>query len=146
MLISNAWAQAAGGAPGGGDFISSLLPLVLIFVVFYFLLIRPQQKKQKDHQAKLQAVRRGDEVLTGGGIYGKVKKVIDDTQIEVELAEGVRVKIAKGTLMDVLSKTEPANDTAKPEGGEKKGLGKLFGGKDKSEEKSDDDSKTVEKN
>ena len=108
MLISQAWAQDAAGGAGGLDIIGSFLPLVLIFAIFYFLLIRPQQKKQKDHQAKIKAVRRGDRVLTGGGIYGTVTKVMDDTEIQVEIGEGMRVRVASATLMDVVAKPEPS--------------------------------------
>ncbi|WP_259779891.1 preprotein translocase subunit YajC [Aestuariispira ectoiniformans] len=127
MFISEAWAQTAGAA-GGGSLLTSMLPLALIFVVFYFLLIRPQQKKQKDHQNKLSSIRRGDKILTGGGFYGTVTKVIDDNELQVELAEGVKVRVAKQTVMDVLTKTEPANDTTAAQ--EKKGgLAGLFGGK-----------------
>lgn len=125
MLISSAWAQDIAG--GGDSAFGAFLPLILIFVVFYFLLIRPQQKKQKAQQAKLGAVRRGDKVLTGGGIYGLVTKVIDEKEIQVELAEGMRVRVATSTLLDVLSKTEPANDAGAPAA--KGGLmGGLFGG------------------
>ena len=109
MLISNAWAQAAGGAAGGGDFISSLLPLVLIFVVFYFLLIRPQQKKMKEHRAMVEALRRGDQVVTAGGLIGKVVKVKDEDEVEVELAEGIKVRVVQSTITTVLNKTEPAD-------------------------------------
>ncbi len=117
MLISPAWAQDAAGGAGGLDIIGSFLPLILIFAIFYFLLIRPQQKKQKDHQAKIKAVRRGDRVLTGGGIYGTVTKVMDETEIQVEIGEGMRVRVASGTLMDVIAKPEPA----KGGGGRKRG-------------------------
>lgn len=133
MFISEAWAQTA-GAGGGGDLLTSLLPLALIFVVFYFLLIRPQQKKQKEHQNKLGSIRRGDKILTGGGFYGTVTKVVSDTELQVELAEGVKVRVAKQTVMDVLSKTEPANDTESTE--KKGGLAGLFGGKAKDKEES----------
>ena len=126
-MISTAYAQAAGGA-AGGDMFGAFLPLILIFVVFYFLLIRPQQKKQKEHQGKLSNIRRGDKILTGGGFYGTVTKVISDTELQVELAEGVKVRVAKGTVMDVISKTEPANDE-KPEEEKKGGLGGFFGKK-----------------
>ncbi len=108
MLISPAYAQAGGG---GGFEITSLLPLVLIFVVFYFLLIRPQQKKMKDHKAMIAAVRRGDTVVTGGGIIGRVSKVVDDHEIVVEIAEGTKVRVAKGTLTEVRAKTEPVSDS-----------------------------------
>lgn len=107
MLISEAWAQGGGGL-GGGGLIQSILPLVLIFAVFYFLLIRPQQKKMKAHRDMLSSVRRGDKVLTGGGIFGTVTKVLNDNEITVEIAEGVRVRVARGTISEVLSKTEPA--------------------------------------
>ena len=127
MFISEAMAQTA-GAPGGGDLLTTFMPLVLIFAIFYFLLIRPQQKKQKQHQAKIAAVRRGDKIITGGGFYATVTKVISDTEVQVELAEGVKVKVATQTIMDVLSKTEPANDAA-PAEEKKSGLGGLFGKK-----------------
>ncbi|MTI10710.1 preprotein translocase subunit YajC [Curvivirga aplysinae] len=127
-MISSAYAQAAGGA-AGGDMFGAFLPLILIFVVFYFLLIRPQQKKQKAHQQKLSAVRRGDKIITGGGFYGTVTKIISDTEIQVEIAEGVKVKVASATIMDVLSKSEPANDAAPAAEEKKGGLGGLFGKK-----------------
>lgn len=82
----------------------SMLPLVAIFVVFYFLLIRPQQKKQKEHRAMITSVRRGDQVITGGGILGKVTKVVDDYAF-VEIAEGVRVRVLKSTIADIPSRT-----------------------------------------
>lgn len=106
MFVSPAYAQAAGGA--GGNVIAQFLPLVLIFAIMYFLLIRPQQKKAKDHQAMVQAVRRGDQVVTAGGLVGKVSKVRDETEVEVEIAEGVKVRVIKSTLANVISKTEPA--------------------------------------
>src|SRR3546814_3692144 len=106
MFISTAWAQGAGGG-GGGDIFSALLPLVLIFAVFYFLLIRPQPKKVKQHKEMLGQLRRGDKIVTGGGIYGTVTKVVSDTEVVAEVAEGVKVRIARGTIADVLSKPEP---------------------------------------
>ena len=106
MFISPAYAQTAG--VGGFD-IMSILPLILIFVVFYFLLIRPQQKKMKDHRAMIEAVRRGDSVVTGGGMVGKVTKVNDDGTAEVEIAEGVKIKVLKGTIAEVRSKGEPSD-------------------------------------
>ena len=105
MLISTAYAQA-GGAPGGDMFIQ-LMPLLLIFVVFWFFLIRPQQKKAKDHREMVANVRRGDQVVTGGGMLGKVTKVVDETTVQVELAENVRVKVISSTLSNVLSKGAP---------------------------------------
>ena len=84
------------------------LPLVLIFVVFYFLLIRPQQKKQKDHRAMLEAVRRGDRVVTGGGILATVSKVVSPEEVEVDLAPNVRVRVLRSTISTVLAKPDPA--------------------------------------
>ncbi|MCP4209305.1 MAG: preprotein translocase subunit YajC [Shimia sp.] len=90
------------------DQIGQFLPLILIFAIMYFLLIRPQQKKVKEHQAMVAAVRRGDQVVTQGGLIGKVSKVKDDNEVEVELAEGVKVRVVKSTIANVTSKTEPA--------------------------------------
>ena len=84
------------------------IPLILIFVIMYFLLIRPQQKKMKDHQQMVAALRRGDQVVTQGGLIGKVSKVKEDGEIEVEIATGVKVRVVKATIAQVLSKTEPA--------------------------------------
>ncbi len=127
MPISPAYAQSA----GGGDLFTGLLPLIIIFVVFYVLLIRPQQRKVKRHREMVEAVRRGDVVVTGGGIVGKVTKVGETDDITVEIAEGIRVQVVKGTLSDVRSKTEPvtggapaAARGAQPGGGL---LGSLFG-------------------
>ncbi|TDE40811.1 preprotein translocase subunit YajC [Antarcticimicrobium sediminis] len=88
--------------------IGQFLPLILIFAIMYFLLIRPQQKKVKDHQAMVSALRRGDQVVTQGGLIGKVSKVKDDNEIEVELAEGVKVRVVQSTIAQIISKTEPA--------------------------------------
>ena len=88
----------------------SLVPLILIFLIMYFLLIRPQQKKLKEHQAMVAALRRGDRVITQGGIVGKVTKVKDgDNEVEVEIAQGVNVRVIRGTIAQVLNKTEPAS-------------------------------------
>ena len=106
MFVTPAFAQAA--APGVGSALSSFVPLILIFFIMYFLLIRPQQKKLKDHRAMVEALRRGDQVVTGGGIVAKVTKVQEDGMVEAEIAEGVRVKILRSTIVQVLSKTEPA--------------------------------------
>ena len=114
MLISPAYAQAAAG--GGESGLVTLLPLVLIFVVFYFLLIRPQQKKVKQHKAMVGAVRRGDKVVTAGGLFATVTKVVDETELQVELAEGVRVRVVRGTISEVLSRTEPGQAKSKAGG------------------------------
>ncbi len=105
MFVTPAFAQAAGAGPGST--IASFLPLVLIFAIMYFLLIRPQQKKVKTHQAMVSALRRGDHVITQGGLIGKVSKVKDDNEVEVELAEGIKVRVVKSTIATVVSKTEP---------------------------------------
>jgi len=105
MFVTPAYAQSAGAA---GAF-TSLVPLILIFGIMYLLLIRPQQKKVKEHQKMVEGLRRGDQVITQGGLIGKVSKVKEDNEIEVELAENVRVRVVKSTVAQVLSKTEPAN-------------------------------------
>ena len=87
-----------------------LVPLILIFGIMYFLLIRPQQKKAKQHQAMVQAIRRGDQVVTQGGLIGKVSKVKDDNELEVEVSEGVKVRVVQSTISQVLNKTEPATE------------------------------------
>ena len=106
MFVTPAYAQAAGGA--GGAF-ASFVPLILIFAIMYFLLIRPQQKKVKEHQAMVEALRRGDQVVTAGGLVGKVTKVREDGEVEVEIASGVNVRVVKHTISAVRSKTEPAS-------------------------------------
>lgn len=102
----------ASAASSGGTtaFLIQMAPLLLIFVVFYVLLIRPQQNRMKLHAAKIAGAKRGDMVVTGGGLIGKVTKV-DETEIEIEIASGVKVKAVKTTLSDVLTPTvKPAND------------------------------------
>ncbi|MDB5487536.1 MAG: preprotein translocase subunit YajC [Reyranella sp.] len=140
MFISQAWAQGTGG--GSGDFLVQLFPLILIFVVFYFLLIRPQQAKVRAQREMLSGVKRGDRVVTGGGIIGLVTKVISDSEVQVELAEGVRVRIVKQTITDILTRGESvrgskdtSDDDDKPmlpppaPAAERKSLlGSLFGG------------------
>lgn len=101
LFVSVAHAQTAAGAEPSA--LSGFLPLILIFVLFYFLLIRPQQKKYKEHQEMIGAVKRGDNVVTGGGIHGKVTKV-EDGAIVVEIADGVEVKVERSTLANVLIK------------------------------------------
>jgi preprotein translocase subunit YajC len=113
MFISEAWAQGAGGA-GSGGLMQTIIMMVLIFGVFYFLMIRPQQKKVKAHREMISALRRGDRIVTAGGIYGAVTKVNNDSEVTVEIADGVRVRIARGTISEVVSRGEPAaNDTGK---------------------------------
>lgn len=105
MLATPAYAQAAVGGGAGG--LVGFVPILLIFVIMYFLMIRPQQKKLKDHKAMVSALRRGDQVVTSGGMIGKVVKVAD-AEIEVELAPNVKVRVIKSTIAQVTSKTEPA--------------------------------------
>ena len=104
-LITPAYAQ---GAPaGGGDVFLQLVPFVLIFIIMWFLIIRPQQRRVKEHQEMIKNVRRGDTVVTTGGILGKVSKVVDDNELEVEIADNVRVRLVRSMISDVRSKGEP---------------------------------------
>ena len=112
MLISPAYAQTAGSAADAGGYASliSFAPLLLIFIVFYFLMIRPQQTRMKALQQAVAAVKKGDSVVTAGGVMGKVTKV-EDAFVEVEIAPNVRVRVVKATLTDITSpNTKPAND------------------------------------
>src|SRR5215218_6986221 len=107
LVITPAFAQGLGGG-GSGDLVLQLVPFLLIFVIMYFLIIRPQQRRVKDHQEMIKNVRRGDTVVTTGGIIGKVTKVQEDSaDIEVDIAEGVRVKIARSGISEVRAKGEP---------------------------------------
>jgi len=90
--------------------IGSFIPLILIFVIMYFLMIRPQQQQRKQHQAMIEALRRGDQVITSGGFIGKITKVKDDEEIEVELADNVKVRVVRSTIVRVVNKTEPASE------------------------------------
>lgn len=105
-MITPAFAQGLGGG-GTNDILMSLVPFVLIFIIMWFLIIRPQQKRVKSHQEMIKNVRRGDTIVTSGGIIAKVSKVVDDTEIEAEIADGVRVRILKGMVSDVRAKGEP---------------------------------------
>jgi preprotein translocase subunit YajC len=111
MLTTPAFAQSALSGSEGG-MLMSLLPFVMIFVIMYFLILRPQQKRVKTHQEMVKNVRRGDTVVTNGGLVGKVTKVVDDDQIEVELADGVRVRQMRAMLTDVRTKGEPVKESA----------------------------------
>jgi preprotein translocase subunit YajC len=100
---------------GGGDLMTNLgglLPFILIFVIMYFLILRPQQKRAKQHQEMVKNLRRGDNVVTSGGLVGKVTKVVDDDQVEIEIADGVRVRQVKSMIADVRVKGEPVKDEA----------------------------------
>lgn len=147
MFVSTAFAQDAPTGAIAPDAILQFMPIVLICVVFYFLLIRPQRTRMKQHQEMLAALRRGDRVVTGGGIIGTITKIVDDEEVQVEIADGVRVRVQRPTISGVLSKTDtasqpkeptkPGNDTggpdksldAKPAGTRSSRLTKILGGK-----------------
>src|SRR5208337_4546271 len=114
MLITPAYAQNLPFGLGGdsGGMITSLLPLILIVVIMYFLVFRPQQQKLKQHQAMVKALRRGDTVVTNGGLVGKVTKVVDDDHIEIEISDGVRVRHLRTSVSEVRAKGEPAKDSS----------------------------------
>lgn len=109
MFISPAYAQATGGAPAGGSLLEMLPMFALIILIFYFLVIRPQQKRMKQHRELIAGIRRGDQVVTSGGLIGKVTKVTDD-ELQVELADGVRVRVVRNTIAEVQNKGEPADN------------------------------------
>jgi preprotein translocase subunit YajC len=106
LVITPAFAQGLGGG-GSGDLILQLVPFLLIFVIMYFLIIRPQQRRVKEHQELVRNVRRGDTIVTTGGIVGKVTKATDDPEIEVEIADGVRVKLVRTMISEVRTRGEP---------------------------------------
>lgn len=108
-MITPAFAQSL-GAGGGSDMLIQLVPFLLIFVIMWFLIIRPQQRRAKTHQEMIKNVRRGDTIVTSGGLVAKVSKVVDDGEIEAEIAEGVRVRIVRGMIQDVRSKSEPVKN------------------------------------
>ena len=105
-MITPAFAQGIGGG-GSGDVILQLVPFLLIFVIMWFLIIRPQQRRAKEHQDLIKNVRRGDTVVTSGGIVGKVTKATDDPELEVEIADGVRVKLVRTMISEVRTRGEP---------------------------------------
>ncbi len=113
MFINPAFAQAAGSVAGGNSMTGMIVQLVLIFAIFYLLLIRPQQKRIKEHEAKLKAIKRGDNIITGGGVYAKVVEVLDiSDELKAEIASGVVVTLARSTVRDVLT---DAVEPVKPE-------------------------------
>jgi preprotein translocase subunit YajC len=107
-MITPAYAQGVGAA--SPDWMYQLLPFLLIFVIMYFLILRPQQKRAKQHQDMVKNLRRGDTVITSGGMVGKVTKVVDDDQVEIEIADGVRVRQVKTMVADVRAKGEPVKE------------------------------------
>jgi preprotein translocase subunit YajC len=106
LEINPAFAQSDAESTSGFDYMQ-FLPLVAIFLLFYFLLIRPQQKKSKAHQKMLTAISRGDRVITSGGIIGSVSRIISDSELEIEIASGIKVRIVRSTIAQVSDKTEP---------------------------------------
>lgn len=113
MFVTPAFAQAATGAaaaPGGADLLIQFAPILLLVVIFWLLIFRPQQKRMKAQQAMLAAITRGDTVVTSGGLVGKVTKAVDGEDLEVEIAQGTRVKITRSGVVDVRSKSAPVND------------------------------------
>ena len=120
MLITPAYAQAAGAGDTSG-MLMSLLPFALIFVIMYFLILRPQQKKVRDHADLVKNIRRGDTVVTSGGLVGKVTKVVDDDQIEFEIADGVRVRQMRSMVSGVRAKGEPAKECQGKRQGRRRG-------------------------
>ena len=105
MFVTPAFAQAAGGA-GAASAFGSFVPLILIFVIMYFLMIRPQQKKMKEHRAMVEALKKGDEVVTQGGLVGKITAVRDN-ELEVEIAPGVKVRVIRSTVTGLVNRTQP---------------------------------------
>jgi preprotein translocase subunit YajC len=113
MFITSAFAQDAGapaGGMGGADLLIQFAPIILLVLIFWLLIFRPQQKRMKAHQAMLSAITRGDTVVTTGGLVGKVTKAVDGEDLEVEIAQGTRVKVTRGGITDVRSKSTPVND------------------------------------
>lgn len=108
MFTTPAYAQAPGGGMGGMELLVQIVPFIIVFAILYFLIIRPQQQRVKNHQAMVAGVRRGDTVITSGGIIGKVAKVLEDDEVLVEVADGVRLRVVKSSLSEVRGKTDPA--------------------------------------
>ena len=106
MLLTPAYAQAGGAT----DILSSFFPIILLIIIFWFFIFRPQQKRAKAHQAMLSAVTRGDTIVTTGGLVGKVTKVTEGADLQVEIASGVKVKVVHTMIADVRTKPEPVND------------------------------------
>lgn len=110
-MITPAFAQTMSGPVGGAsEILFQIAPFGLIFVIMYFLVLRPQQRKAKDHADLIKNVRRGDSVVTTGGLIGKITKVVDDAELEIEIAPNVRVRVARGMIADVRSKAEPVKE------------------------------------
>lgn len=114
MFITPAYAQGAPAAGGGAEMLIQLAPFLLIFVVMYFLILRPQQKRAKAHQEMVNSLRRGDVVVTAGGLVGKVTRVVDDNEVELQIADNVKVRQLRAHIGSVRAKGEPAKDEVPP--------------------------------
>lgn len=110
MFVTQAWAQGAGGATGSVDVLVQFLPFVFIFVILYALILRPQQKRMKQQQEMIGNLRRGDTVVTTGGLIGKIAKVVDENEIQVDLADNVRVRVVRAMIAEVRTKGEPVKE------------------------------------
>ncbi|TBW34285.1 preprotein translocase subunit YajC [Siculibacillus lacustris] len=113
MFVTPAYAQSVGAAGGAGDILMSLVPFAFILVIMWVMVIRPQRQRQKAHEELVKNLRRGDIVVAAGGIIAKVSKVVGDAEVEVEIAEGVKIRVVRSTVTEVRAKGEPAK--AKPE-------------------------------
>lgn len=112
-MITPAFAQAAGGnPPPTTELVLQLMPFAIIFVIVYFLVIRPQKKRQKEHETLIKNLRRGDTVITNGGLIGKVTRVVDEVEIEIEIAPNVRARTVRSMISDVRAKGEPVKEQA----------------------------------
>ncbi len=127
-MILNFFPPAYAQSAGGGDALTSFLPFILIFVVFYFLLIRPQQKRAKEHREMVASLRRNDRVVTAGGIIGKVTRAPEDGEVEVEIAENVRVKVIRETITQVVKKSAPEGNAPPPPANQDSKPGGMLGG------------------
>jgi preprotein translocase subunit YajC len=112
MFVTEAFAQTTGAPGGGADLLFQFMPFVLIFVIMYFLIIRPQRQKAQRHRDMVANLRRGDTVVTAGGLIGKVAKVVDDNEVQIELSEGLKVRAVRGMIAEVRAKGEPVKDNA----------------------------------
>jgi preprotein translocase subunit YajC len=112
LFITPAFAQASGAAAGPQDMLIQFAPFVVIFAIMYFLILRPQQRRAKEQREMIRGARRGDTIVTSGGLIGKITKSTDDNEVEVEIAPNVRVRVARTGISDVRAKGEPVKDAA----------------------------------
>lgn len=112
-MISTAWAQTADIAAGPGGMLGGFLPIAIVMIIFFFLILRPQEKRRKEHQEMTTALRRGDAVVTAGGLHGTVSKIIDDDVVEIEISAGVNVQINRFSVTQLKEKGQPATKSKK---------------------------------